>query len=195
MQQERASWRPRVRYALSFYGTAGFLGGFFGARLFATLNPTVTVMTSGIHFHHFWYGLIMVIFTGWLGLALRNEKLDRSLALIFGLGVGFIGDEVGLLLTFRDYTSEYTLWFFFAAMATIIFLTMAWKFRESLERDVLNIGNGERLEHVGQFVALFSTFFFAFGNFMLGFGFAAVGIIMFLVGEEREKIPVRPIAS
>ncbi len=76
--------------------------------MFATLNPEVVVVRSGIHFHHFWYGLAMIACTGWLGITLRDERMGRNLAIIFGLGAGLIGDEVGLLLTFGDYTSNLT---------------------------------------------------------------------------------------
>ena len=101
-----------VRYTLSFYGTLGFIAGFSVARLFATLNPTLTVARGGIHFHHFWYGLAIVVVTGWLGIVITTDRLGRLLAALFGLGVGFIGDEVGLLLTFGEYQSEITAWFF-----------------------------------------------------------------------------------
>src|SRR5437762_10426728 len=98
--------RTVFRHGLAFYGTLAFVASFLGARLFATLNPTVTVVRGGIHFHHFWYGLAMVVSTGWLGITLSNERMGRNLAIIFGLGAGLIGDEVGLLLTFGDYTSN-----------------------------------------------------------------------------------------
>src|SRR5437016_2957918 len=90
--------RTVFRHGLAFYGTLAFVASFLGARLFATLNPTVTVVRGGIHFHHFWYGLAMVVSTGWLGITLSNERMGRNLAIIFGLGAGLIGDEVGLLL-------------------------------------------------------------------------------------------------
>ena len=126
--------RTAVRYALSFYGTLGFIAGFSGARLFATLNPTVEVVRSGIHFHHFWYGLAMVVVTGWLGIIITTDRLGR--AAIFGLGVGFIGDEMGLLLTFGDYQSEITAWFFAGAISSIILVTLIVRFRSQLEKDL-----------------------------------------------------------
>ncbi len=45
--------RTIFRHGLAFYGTLAFVTGFLGARLFATLNPKVVVVQSGIHFHHF----------------------------------------------------------------------------------------------------------------------------------------------
>src|SRR5437899_2664239 len=116
--------RTNFRHGLAFYGTLAFVAGFLGARLFATLNPRVVVVQNGIHFHHFWYGLAMVIAAGWIGIALSNVWLGRNLAIVFGLGAGLIGDEVGLLLTFGDYTSNITEIFFVAAIAFIILATL-----------------------------------------------------------------------
>ncbi len=181
--------RVRVRPGLSFYGTLGFVAGFFGARLFATLNPTVVVadIHSGIHFHHFWYGLAMVIVAGWTGIALRNERLDRNLALVFGLGTGFIGDEVGLLLTFGDYSFKLASWFFAGAIAIIILVTLFWRFRKSIEEDVLKVSNYERLTQIGVLVALFSTIFFASRSLELGFVCVGLGVLIFIFGYSRER--------
>ena len=181
--------RTTVRYSLSFYGTLGFIGGFFGARLFATLNPTVTVQTGGIHFHHFWYGLFLVVVTGWLGIAMSNDRLSRVLASLFGLGVGFIGDEVGLLLTFRDYTSELTVWFFAGAISSIILLTLILRFERDLKADVFGVSSTEHLTHLGIFLAAFSTIFFAFDSLVPGIAFAGLGILIFLLGFEMERRP------
>src|SRR5438128_11371500 len=100
--------RTVFRHGLAFYGTVSFVASFLGASLFATLNPTVTVVRGGIHFHHFWYGLAMVVSTGWLGITLSNVRVGRNLAIIFGLGPGLIADEVGLLRTVCDYTRSFT---------------------------------------------------------------------------------------
>src|SRR5438034_6495392 len=67
--------RTVFRHGLAFYGTVAFVARFLGARLFATLNPTVTVVRGGIHFQHFWYGLAMGITAGWLGINHNNGRL------------------------------------------------------------------------------------------------------------------------
>jgi hypothetical protein len=187
--QFEAERRTTVRYSLSFYGTLGFVSGFFGARLFATLNLTVVVERSGIHFHHFWYGLALVVVTGWMGIAMSDDRIDRILASLFGLGVGFIGDEVGLLLTFRDYTSLYTMWFFVAAIAGIILVTLILKARSQLEKDILGLSRMEHLLHIGIFLAGFSTIFFAFDSYLAGTVTCSLGILLFLVGFQRVRRP------
>ncbi len=179
-----------VRYALSFYGTLGFVAGFFGARIFATLTG-VTVIHGGIHFHHFWYGLAMVVVTGWLGIAITTERLGRLLASVFGLRVGLIGDEVGLL-TLGDYTSEITAWFFAGAISSIILLTLLLRSRNQLENDVFGVSNVEHLTHVGVFLAVFSSIFFAFDSLVLGTAFAGLGAFLFLLGVVLERRPKSP---
>lgn len=174
---------------MAFYGTFGFVAGFFGARLFATLNPAVVFVDahSGIHFHHFWYGLAMVTLAGWLGIALNEERLNRSLALVFGLGAGLIGDEVGLLLTFDNYTSELTSWFFVGAIGFIIMTSLFLGFRKQVEKDVIRVSRRERLVQVGVLASGLSTVFFAFGNWRLGGLVAGFGILIIFLGLRLER--------
>jgi len=174
-----------------------FVAGFFGARVFATLNPSVVVERSGVHFHHFWYGIAMVEVAGWFGIALNDERLDRYFAILFGLGTGFIGDEVGLLLTFGDYSFRLALMFFVAAVAFIILATLVTRFRAQLEKDVLRVGARQQLSHWGLFLVGFSTIFFAFGLTTPGLAMAGLGVILFLVGFEIRRRPniLRTLAS
>jgi len=188
--------RTVFRHGLAFYGTVSFVASFLGARLFATLNPTVTVVRGGIHFHHFWYGLAMVVSTGWLGITLSNERMGRNLAIVFGLGAGLIGDEVGLLLTFGDYTSNLTEIFFVAAVAFIILVTLLSRGRKHIEREVINLSRKERLTQLGVFIGAFSVIFFAAGNWEIGFAVLGLGVLAYLWGE-REPRPrsLRSLAS
>jgi len=184
---EREVPRTIFRHGLAFYGTTAFIAAFLGARLFATLNPTVVVVHNGIHFHHFWYGLAMVVGAGWLGIALSNERLSRNLAIVFGLGAGLIGDEVGLLLTFGDYTSNLTEIFFVAAIGFIILATLVSKGGRHIQREVIDVSWKERLTQIGVFLAAFSAIFFAVGNWMIGFAFLGLGLLVFLSGLERRR--------
>src|SRR2546422_5432451 len=189
--------RTVFRHGLAFYGTLAFLASFLGARLFATLNPTVTVVRSGIHFHHFWYGLAMVVSTGWLGITLNNERMGRNLAIVFGLGAGLIGDEVGLLLTFGDYTSNLTEIFFVAAVGFIILATLLSRGRKHIEKEVINLSRKERLTQLGVFIGAFSVIFFAAENWQIGFVFIGLGILVLLwaFDRKRESTSLRSLAS
>src|SRR5207245_10858256 len=83
------------RRGLSFLGTLAFMTAFFGARVFAILNPTVVVAQGSIHFHHFWYGLGMITLAGWLGIAFNRPRLVSTFAILFGIGAGLIGAAEG----------------------------------------------------------------------------------------------------
>ena len=177
-----------LRHGLTFYGTVAFVAAFFAARLFATLNPTVTVVRGGIHFHHFWYGLAMVTATGWIGITtIRNEKLTRLLVIVFGLGAGLIGDEVGLLLTFGNYTSSLTEVFFVGAIGFIILASLFSRARSHIEAEVMNIRARERLTQIGVFVGASSAIFFAEGIWTGGLVSLGLGTLIFVAGFERTK--------
>ncbi len=179
----------RFNHGLSFIAVFAFVFSFFGSRLFATLNPTVVVETGGIHFHHFWYGLAMVSAAGWLGITVRNERYDRLFAVVYGLGAGFIGDEIGLLLTFGNYQSELTYQFFIGAICFIFLATLALRYGKQLERDLSSISRKERLFQAGVFVMGFSAFFFGFGSLEVGTLTLAIGAATTLLSYERRKKP------
>ena len=174
--------KPEHKHGLSFLATLAFAAGFFGARIFHTIFPNLMIITQGIHFHHFWYGLAMMGVAGWLGIAENNERYNPIYAVVFGLGAGFVGDEVGLLLTFGDYTSMLTFDFFVAAVATIILIGLLLRYWKEIESDILHASARERLLQIGIFLAGFSTIFFGFENPYLGVPLLVVGVVRVLWG-------------
>lgn len=183
----REPYGRRFNHGLSFLALLGFVTGFFGARTFAVLNPMVVVVQSGIHFHHFWYGLGFLAISGWLGIVRRSDRLDRIYALTYGLGVGFIGDEVGLLLTFGDYNSELTFVFFVGVLAFASASILLLKFRRQLERDVLSIHPGERTSHFGFLVLGLAVLFIAFDLWLGAAATVVAGTLLVLLGRAFEK--------
>src|SRR5881628_2308177 len=177
----------RFEHGLSFLATLAFLGGFFGARLFHLAFPSLMVITQGIHFHHFWYGLAMMGVAGWLGIVDNDEKFARVYAVVFGVGAGFVGDEVGLLLTFDDYYSELTFEFLVASVAFLILVALMIRYRKQILEEVFHLSRGERLTHVGVFLIGFSALSFAFGIFELGTPLVVIGIALFVLGYSRER--------
>ena len=133
----------------------------------------------------------MVVVTGWLGIVITTDRV-RLLAPIFGLGVGLIGDEVGVLLTFGDYQSEITAWFFVGSISAIILVTLSLRYRGQLEKDIFGVSGEEHLTHVGIFLAVFSSIFFAFNSLVPGSLFAGLGMAIFVLGELLERRPKRP---
>lgn len=165
------------RHGLTFIATVAFVVSFFGSRLFATLLPNTVVMPGGIHLHHFWYGLALIAVAGWMGIAWRNERLYRLYAVLYGLGAGFVGDEVGLLLTFGNYQSELTYLFFIAAISFVIIATLFLRYRAQLQEELLKLTFRERVAMIGVYLTGFSVFFF-----FLSSGISLIGIPLSLVG-------------
>src|SRR5271157_6543564 len=107
-----AATKGSTPHGLAFLALLSFVTSFLVARVFATLNPSTVVVSGGIHLHHFWYGLVMIVVAGWLGIVYNRPQFVQVYAIVFGLGAGLVGDEVGLLLTFGDYNSSLTFFFF-----------------------------------------------------------------------------------
>jgi len=168
----------------------GFLTGFFGARLFAVQNPNVVVVQGGIHFHHFWYGLGMVTLAGWLGIAFNKPRLVRIYAIIFGLGAGLIGDEVGLLLTFGDYQSSLTTDFFVGVVGFIILASTLVRYRKIVVKDVIHTSWNERLVYIGINLAGLSAIFFAVNSITPGLVLAVFGFLLILSAFEAARAGV-----
>lgn len=178
---------PEHRHGLSFLATLAFTAGFFGARAFHMAFPDLVVIAEGVHFHHFWYGLIMMGVAGWLGIAENDSRYNRIYAVVFGLGAGFVGDEVGLLLTFGDYYSTLTFDFFIAAVAAIVLVALLLRYWKEIESDILRASARERLTQVGIFLIGFSTFFFAFAIPAAGATCLILGVLLLLAGFTMHR--------
>jgi hypothetical protein len=156
-------------------------------------------MTGDIHIHHFWYGIGLISIAGWIAIAWRNERLSRLCALLYGVGAGFVGDEVGLLLTFGDYGSEITYQFFIAAMSIIIIMTLLLRYRTIVLRDVLRLSLRERIAMVGVYLAGFSAFllFLPSENLLLAIPFilAGLGIVVLAYARQRRSSPTTTDSS
>lgn len=90
-------------HGLAFLVFLSFIVSFLAARAFSTLYPDVVLIAGGIHFHHFWYGIVMIVAASSMGIVYDDPRYHRLYAVLFGVGCGVFGDEVGLLLTFGNY--------------------------------------------------------------------------------------------
>ena len=128
----------------------------------------------------------MVALTGWLAIVgKRTDRLDRAYALVYGLGLGLIGDEVGLLLTFGNYYSELTYQIFVGAVGLIILGALASRFEERLRRDFMGMERWEAVGLVGLFLAGFSTPVFAFDQDIIVASFALLGLVAIVWGYQH----------
>jgi hypothetical protein len=85
----------------------GFLGGFAVARL-STWGirrgwwPSGNVRLGGRHIHHFIPGIVLAFGSGIGAISTRNESVEATLAVPFGVGMGLTMDEAALLLQLED---------------------------------------------------------------------------------------------
>ena len=172
----------RINFGLTFLVLLSFTAAFFSARIFTTINPDTVVVSGGIHFHHFWYGLAMVVTAGWLGIASIHPAWRRVYAVVFGFGGGLIGDEVGLLLTLGNYHSQLTYEFFIGFICFVTLATLLARFRANLEEDLKGMERGEAILHVGLVVACSAALPFAFNSLLAGLVLVLAGMAVVAFG-------------
>ena len=124
-----------------------------------------------------------------MGIAWRNERLYRLYALLYGLGAGLVGDEIGLFLTFGNYLSGLTYLFFIAAMSFVIIATLLLRYRAQLATEVLKLSRGERVLMIGAYLIGFSVFFvlLSSGVYLIGIPLAVVGLSLIIYTYARHR--------
>lgn len=150
MKRLRGAEKPN----LSFIMLAFFLASFVVARVFTAFFPSTVLVVQGYHVHHFWYGLALLAIGGWLGINYRDDHTERIAAIIFGVGGGLVGDEIGLLVTFGNYYSELTYTFVISLLA---FVFMATLFKRHGQAIITELFGFFRL-HIDLYVGLFLAF-------------------------------------
>ncbi len=76
-----------------------FIASFVAARLIVTFLPDAGIVIEGYRVHHVFYGIGLLVVSNWIVLASNRPNLMKTAAIIFGIGLGLITDEIGLLLT------------------------------------------------------------------------------------------------
>jgi hypothetical protein len=181
IEQQKEELRENTPNGLSFLGLLSFVTSFVTARAFATLNPNAVVVSGGVHFHHFWYGLIVVAAAGWAGIVYGLPAYKRIYAVAFGVGSGLIGDEVGLLLTFRDYNSSLT-FFFFVVVVAVGSMVVLLRDRKVVEYDVISLASHDRALLAGIVIMGMSALAFAADLYPLGIVIFAAGLAVTVLG-------------
>lgn len=77
---------------------ASFLLTFFISRAVVYLFPTLNLIIFKYHIHHFYYGIILLAVSNYMTLVGHSEGLRRLCAILMGIGLGLIADEMGILL-------------------------------------------------------------------------------------------------
>lgn len=60
-----------------------------------------TIYIKGYHIHHYNFGIILLIITGFLSLIDSLRSHIRKIAIIYGVGLALIIDEFGILVTWE----------------------------------------------------------------------------------------------
>ena len=60
------------------------------------------VTASGLHIHHLFWGILLLMVTGFVALATRAELWHLRMAVIFGIALGLTLDEFALWLRLAD---------------------------------------------------------------------------------------------
>jgi hypothetical protein len=96
----------RVSFVILIY----FLAIFIAARFYVFVGkelealPTYRLLINGIHIHHFNYGILFLVASGYLALIFKNssDKIRLKLAALYGVGLGFTFDEFGMWLKLEN---------------------------------------------------------------------------------------------
>ncbi len=60
------------------------------------------VTASGLHIHHLFWGILLLMITGFMALATRDPKWHLRIALVFGVALALTLDEFALWLRLAD---------------------------------------------------------------------------------------------
>ena len=134
----------RRRLLTPFIAFVAFLLSFALARAIAYLFPSINLIIGKYHIHHFYYGIALLIASNWITLVSNREGPRLFAAGLFGLGLGIVADEVGLLLTCTspltlqcNYFARITLDFFIIIVAfflAVLYFLPAWRGLKRLAR-------------------------------------------------------------
>lgn len=144
---------------MSFIMLVSFLVSFVVARAFTAFFPSAVLEVQGYHIHHFWYGLALLTIGGWLGINYRDEHTERIAAIIFGIGGGLVGDEIGLLITFGDYYSDLTYTFVISFLAFVVMATLFKRHGQALVTELFGSFRQSIDLYLGLFLAFISSAF------------------------------------
>lgn len=111
----------RRRLLTPFIAFVAFLISFVLTRAIAYLFPSVNLIIGKYHIHHFYYGIALLIVSNWITLVSNREGPRLFAAMLFGIGLGILADEAGLLLTC---TSPLTLTCNYYARISLDFFTV-----------------------------------------------------------------------
>lgn len=153
VSEYQAGWREghppqlREKRLIAFIAMLSFIVGFVGARAVVVLGglaesaapagqggtniplPFGELWIQGYHIHHFFYGFLLLVAAGWVGL-FHPGVSRRVVAVLYGLGIGIFVDEWGLLVTMGDYGARSS-WFVAITFLSLLSAGLIWTFGQA----------------------------------------------------------------
>ncbi len=152
------------------------------------------LVSGGIHFHHFWFGILLLAIGGWLGINYNRKEVDMVAAIVYGVGGGLIADEIGLLLTFEDYYSGLTWTFLLLLLAFVTALLVLRRYRQNVYEELHEFIGSKASLYIGILLAAISVaFVLETNNFyitLVSVILTVAGVLItlaFLVHQLRQK--------
>jgi len=186
-------FQPRPQFTILALGS--FMISFAIARVFTYFYPGAVLISGEIHFHHFWFGLLLLAVGGWLGINYNRKEVDMVAAIIYGVGGGLIADEIGLLLTFGDYYSGLTWTFLLLLLAFVTTSIVLSRYRQSVFDELHEFIGSKASIYIGVLIAAVSVAFIVETDNLLITLVSVVStvvgtliILAFLVHQLRKKI-------
>lgn len=122
------------RKGVPFLVFFSFLITFAIARGFVILtNNNVHLIVNGYHIHHVTIGFIFLAVAGAVALGFRNGFTSVS-AILYGIGLGLIVDEFGLLISWGNYWSRFTYDLFVIVLLIFVNILLFSEFWKSMGR-------------------------------------------------------------
>lgn len=94
-----------------------------------------------------------------MGINYRDDQTERIAAIIFGVGGGLIGDEIGLLVTFGDYYNGITYTFVISLLAFVFIVTLFMRHGQAIINEILGFSRLNIDLYVSLFLAVVSSAF------------------------------------
>ena len=141
------------RRSTPFLISVSFLISFIASRLWvvlleanrsssmgnATYSAGKNLVLGGYHIHHITYGIILMAVAAWLAINYWSSTVARISSILYGIGLGFIVDEIGFIIGgIEPYNADEEV-FYIAVLIVGSLLSIVYfpSFYNSIKRDIL----------------------------------------------------------
>src|SRR5438034_1628760 len=154
-----------------FFVSLGYTAAVGIARLFVTLESVCTqhcrvIRVQGFRFHHMYYGVLLLLVSLGVMIYASDARARWDSALVAGIGLGLIADEIGLLILKLSYWNIISVSIFAGGGLLLYLATALESWRAGL--------SDFHFVYRYQFLALFGLFLGSTGFLFFGRLFALV---------------------